>query len=385
MRRFSRSDDGPLRTAIALVCLSAASCAPRPAPTLTAVAATSVAPATPSPEIAAADRLRDSGKLIEAVEAYSAVAQANPAFALPMERIGETLLRNGQFADAIEALAEAQTRAGGPGRADALMARAVLGEGRIDDALRLARTARERVPSEPLTLEVLAEVHGRRGETGEQIAALTALVAARHDAATLELLGRAQFPAQQFSELLRTADDLKTLDPAASEGYLWSAFARFYVGGEDELATGIADARTAIEKMPKSYRAHLILGRLLRRKRDWKPAIAALEASARLAPNRPDPFVDLAAAYAATGRPTDAARARRRLAAGQAEVSRTEELLRRARRAPDNLDVQLDAFAAARGQGNQRGAAEALSNAARIAPNDPRVRRLVQAWHGDAE
>lgn len=319
------------------------------------------------------------------MEAYAAYAQAHTDDPLPMERIGETLIRNGQYRDAVEALTEARTRSGRPGRADAWMVRAVLGEGRADDALRMARALTTAAPTEPLAWEALAEVLGRRGELSEQTAALNSLVALRPDAASLRALGRTQFLGQQFLDLRTTADRLKALDPRGSDGFLWSALARLYTGDDSQMSAALEDAHRAVALAPKSYRARLVLGRLLRRKRDWAEASAALLAATRLAPSRTDAYLDLAAVYAAVGRTRDAEDARKRFAEGQEEALQAEALLRRARRTPNDLALQLSAFASARAQGNQRGAVEALTNATRIAPKDPRVLSAVQSWRGGVE
>jgi len=78
-----------------------------------------------------------------------------------------------------------------------------------------------------------------------------------------------------------------------------------------EPAKGISYATEAARRVPDSYVAHSVLGRLLVETGELQPGIQELERAENLAPESPQPRIALASAYAKAGRKEDAARERR--------------------------------------------------------------------------
>lgn len=93
-------------------------------------------------------------------------------------------------------------------------------------------------------------------------------------------------------------------------------------GSEADNKRAAEEARKSLEQDPRSPLAHLSLGMALARLGDTSGAVAPLQEAARLAPNAPQPALELSRALASSGRETEAATWRRE--AGKRQAYRDE-------------------------------------------------------------
>ncbi len=327
-------------------------------------------------ELAAASKLAAAGRIVGAVEAYSAYASAHRDDPRPWTAIGRLLVGNGQYADAVEALLEADRLEPGTSETDSWLALAIGRSGRPRDGMELARRTAAAMPASAIAHANLAELADDQGLLRDSVAARRVVVRALPDSAEAwRELGNACFAGKDFVCLSEVGSRLRAIAPEDPDALVWSALAVAVIGTDQEVETTEPELARWTRAHPDRFPGWYALGRLRKRLHDWDGARMAYLEAAKIAPDRGEAHADLAVIERMRGdRKASAISANRHRAALLAR-RRYEDAVRSARAAGAGSIAQLHAVEIAVRSGEMRVARECLARAASLAPGSAEVAR----------
>jgi Flp pilus assembly protein TadD len=191
------------------------------------------------------------------------------------------------------------------------------------------------------------------------------------DPPTLARLAVALSDNHLYAETNSVLARLLTLAPDDTVGLTLRGESRFNLDPSPAgLAQATADFRRAVQVSPRNALAHLYLGRIAKRRGQTAEAITHLETAARLKPDKPDGYYELAGAYDRAGRPADAERARQRFGAIRARLDTASRLEKKAALAPNDFLSRRERGILALDDGDYRKASFYLNGAHTLRPGD---------------
>jgi Flp pilus assembly protein TadD len=261
-------------------------------------------------------------------------------------RLAGTCLKTGDEVAALKYAEQALT--GDPNSVEALEVAAPLLAGLSDEKRRLEYLRRlvTLKPDDRPTLTMLAVALSDNHAYAEADPVLTRLLKiARDDTVALTLRGESRF----------------NTDPSLPG-----------------LARAKADFLAAVRANAGNALAHLYLGRIAKRQGQTAEAIVHLETAARLKPNKPDSFFELAGAYDRMGRTKDAARARQQFAVIRARIDTASRLEKQAALDPKDFEARRAMGLLALGDADYRKASFYLNGAHALRPDDGQTNDALQ-------
>lgn len=319
------------------------------------------------------EALLQEGDLHGARAAFQRVIEAQPGAPEGLAGLGNVLLREQQYAAAIEVLEQAVRRDPSYRVAHYLLGMAYRGAGRGDEAARelaLGLEAQTRYLPDPLTeagarYQVSSTARTERamallgaGRPAEAAGLLEQALAYEPDNVTLlNNLAIAYLRQNRFDDAHRTLQRALQVDDTKFSTYLnlsaWALRSR-----QPEQALAYADA--AVDRAGELYQTHLNRARVLLALGHEEEALESLEQAARLNSRSPEPFAMLADQLVRLGRADEA-------------VPLYEDALSVA---PDFFPAYLGLARIYMGEGQRNEAARAVAEAEALAPGHPAVAAL---------
>jgi tetratricopeptide (TPR) repeat protein len=240
-----------------------------------------------------------AGRLDEAVGWYERALEANPAQPGGWIGLARVHLQREEFQQAAEILAERILQGPCDGYGRHLLASALQGLGRVEEARQLAVEGKGKAPAipDPRWAKILARETGRRAETeranalvksGRPLEAIPIferlIAAAPGDAALVSNLAFALLQAQRGDEALERARAAAALDPAAYRPVLIQGLVTMQ-RGPAALPEAVQLLRRAVELQPSAVDAQSSLGQCYWMLDDARNALEAFRRASAQAPS----------------------------------------------------------------------------------------------------
>lgn len=320
---------------------------------------------------------------LRAEREWRAAVRLDPKSAAAWELLGEYYLSADKQGRARDAFQHVLSLRPGDSGVEARLAGCCLKTGDEVAALRYAQDALRGAPNDVEALTVAATTLDGLDDEKRRLDCLRRLAALRpEDAPTLTRLAVALSRNQLYVENEALLGRVLRLDPSDSVAYSLHGEAEFNLDPSPAgLARAEADFRQALRLDPSDAFAHLSLARIAEREGRPTRALPLLLAAARLRPDQPDPYFELAGAYERLGQAGPADAARKRFAALRAHADRVFRLEKQAAVDPQDFDARLQRGLLALDDGDYRRASFYLYGAHALRPGDARagaaLRRLA--------
>lgn len=251
-----------------------------------------------------------------AISEWRKATELEPNNPLPWQLLAQSFYDAGIWRQAKDALLNVERLTPNSPHIASSLATCSRNLGEMEDALKYGRAELKRNPEDIPALNacVAALAQNHQGAAPELLADLRTLNRLEPDNSQHAIqLAKTLIAENNPKEAIPVADQILTRDPNNAEIYALRGFSRFFADGSPEgTRLAEADLLQARKLKPSLYISDLYLGKLYRRRDDWKQAAKYLEAATRLDPNKNDPYYDLAAVYNQLHQPERATAALRR-------------------------------------------------------------------------
>lgn len=319
---------------------------------------------------------------LRAEREWREAVRLDPRSAAAWSLLSEYYLSANRQGEARDALQHVLRLRPGDAGVEARLAGCCLATGDEVAALRYAQDALKGAPDDVEALTVAATTLDGLDDERRRLDCLRRLAALRpEDAPTLTRLAVALSRNQLYAENEALLARVLRLRPSAV-AYALRGEAEFNLDPSPAgLARAEADFRQALRLDPADAFALLSLGRVAARRGRPAEAIPLLQAAARLRPDQPDPYFELAGVYERLGQAGPADAARTRFAALRARADRIFRLEKQAAVDPQDFDARLERGRLALDDGDYRRASFYLYGAHALRPGDAQagaaLRRLA--------
>lgn len=315
------------------------------------------------------------GDGLSAIREWQTAAQLEPNNAFAWQLLGQSYFEAQQWQPAAEAFQKVEHLRPDTPHLQSLLASSFQHLGDLDNALKYAGEALKRNPNDIPALEVSVAVHTRKSDAKEMVRDLRHLAelepgkADRWVALAHVLIGQ-----NNVVEALPVMDRLIQIVPDNAEFYSLRGVTRFHADGTAAgLKSAEDDLLRAYALRPNIYACNLYLGKIYRRRKEWKKAASFLEQATALNAKKADAFFNLADVYQQSKQPAKAALARQRFQQIAQMNERYVHLKNRADLNTNDFELQLQVALLALQREDELSSRYYLEKAARLRPNDARI------------
>lgn len=264
----------------------------------------------------------------------------------------------------------------------ARLAECSLRSGDEQAAYRCADEALKRDPNDPAALSLFCGLLERTGETKRRIDLLRRLCRLQPDNASAKMQWvEALVSRQLYADARPVVEAILQRDPSNVEAYSLRGLITLSADPSRQgLARAEADLLRSLQEKRFAPFSHFHLGKIYKQQGQLAKAVAHLQEAARSLPNKREVFFELADAYAQTGQPQEAARARRRFEALRREETLISALQKRTAADKDAFDAHLQLMRLMLKRGDYRNAEIHLDRAQALRPGDADVNAARQQF-----
>lgn len=342
----------------------------------------------PSPAEAAYERgktLASTQSLDAAVTAYQEAVRLDPRYAPPYRALAEIASDQGDLETAATRWQEYLSRAPHASHAWCRLAGVWMRANKGTEALRAAKEELKQAPDCGRANLIAGQLYERASQVRPALEHLAAAVRAYPDEPRIQLIyGRVLARTGDTEHAEPLLREVVAKDPTRAEAYRWlgTIYARRQAT-TDNTRLAEQNLRQAIELKPDYAEAHNELAQLLFTQHRAAEALPQAEEAAALRKHFPPVFYLLARIYATVGKSEEAKRARQEFTREKNLALRQDALLASYRQDRRNVGNALELAQVLIARDSPADALAILQNVASHAPNDARIKAVMEQAEAD--